>query len=165
VSRSSATIKIDKDREIFLQTAGEACVKTDWEVHAWCLMNNHFHLVVETPKPNLVEGMKWFLGTYTSRFNRRHGLFGHLFSGRCKALVVDGSGNGYLKSVCDYVHLNPVRARLLSSKEKLSDYRWTATASTSNQPVSVAHGCGSSGCLESGEFPRIAWQAGRTSKR
>src|SRR5947207_9853082 len=86
-------------------------------------VSNHFHLVVETPKPNLVEGMKWFLGTYTSRFNRRHRLFGHLFSGRYKALVVDGSGSGYLKSVCDYVHLNPVRARLLSSKEKLSDYR------------------------------------------
>ena len=73
-------------------------------------MSNHFHLVVETPKPNLVEGMKWFLGTYTSRFNRRHRLFGHLFSGRYKALIVDGNRNGYLKSVCDYVHLNPVRA-------------------------------------------------------
>jgi putative transposase len=121
-SPSSATIKI----ESFPQTAGESCFKTDREVHAWCLMNNHFHLVVETPKPNLVEGMKWFLGTYTSRFNRRHRLFGHLFSGRYKALAVDGSGNGYVKSVCDYVHLNPVRARLLSSKQKLSDYRWSS---------------------------------------
>ena len=54
-------------------------------------------------------GMKWFLGTYTSRFNRRHKVFGHLFSGRYKALIVEGSG-GYLKTVCDYVHLNPVRA-------------------------------------------------------
>src|SRR6266478_3562576 len=124
--RREPIFRDDKDRDLFLQTVGEACVKTDWEVHAWCLMKNHFHLVVETPKPNLVEGMKWFLGTYTSRFNRRHGLFGHLFSGRCKALVVDGSGNGYLKSVCDYVHLNPVRARLLNSKEKLSDYRWSS---------------------------------------
>ena len=94
----------EKDRLLFLDTLAEACRKTDWQIHAWCLMNNHFHLVVETPKPNLVEGMKWFLGTYTSRFNRRHRLFGHLFSGRYKALVVDGSGNGYLKSVCDYVH-------------------------------------------------------------
>jgi REP element-mobilizing transposase RayT len=62
-------------------------------------MPNHFHLVVETPQPNLVAGMKWLLGTYTSRFNRRHKFFGHLFSGRYKALIVDGSGNGYLKTV------------------------------------------------------------------
>ncbi len=55
--------------------------------------------------------MKWFLGTYTGRFNRRHKVFGHLFSGRYKALIVDGSGNGYLKTVCDYVHLNPARAK------------------------------------------------------
>ncbi len=82
----------DKDRQLFLQTLGEACEKTGWHVHAWCLMPNHFHLVIETPKANLVAGMKWFLGAYTGRFNRRHKLFGHLFSGRYKALIVDGSG-------------------------------------------------------------------------
>src|SRR6267142_2549191 len=103
----------DEDRELFLKTLGEACAKTEWQVHAWCLMRNHFHLVVETPQPNLVVGMKWLLGTYTSRFNRRHKEFGHVFSGRYKSLIVDGSGNGYLKTVCDYVHLNPVRAQLL----------------------------------------------------
>jgi hypothetical protein len=70
--------------------------------------------------------MKWFLGTYTGRFNRRHKLFGHLFSGRYKALIVDGSGNGYLKTVCDYVHLNPVRAKLLRPEEPLSAYRWSS---------------------------------------
>ncbi len=74
-------------------------------------MPNHFHVVVETPQPNLVTGMKWLLGTYTSRFNRRHKLFGHLFSGRYKSLIVDRSGSGYLKSVGDYVHLNPARAK------------------------------------------------------
>jgi hypothetical protein len=89
-------------------------------------MRNHFHLVVETPKANLVDGMKWFLGTYTSRFNRRHQLFGHLFSGRYKSLFVDGSGNGYLKTVCDYVHLNPVRAKLLPVEQKLSAYPWSS---------------------------------------
>src|SRR5436190_13553632 len=57
--------KDDHDRARFLATLGEACEKTDWQVHAWCLMRNHFHLVVETPKANLVPGMKWFLGTYT----------------------------------------------------------------------------------------------------
>ena len=114
----------DTDRQLFLDTLGQTCAKTDWQIHAWCLMRNHFHLVVETPKANLVDGMKWFLGTYTSRFNRRHKLFGHLFSGRYKSLFVDGSGTGYLKTVCDYVHLNPARAKLLSARQRLSAYRW-----------------------------------------
>jgi len=92
----------DQDRELFLATLGEACAKTQWQMHAFCLIFNHFHFVLETPQPNLVDGMKWFLGTYTSRFNRRHKLFGHLFSGRYKSLIVDGSGNGYLKTVCDW---------------------------------------------------------------
>ena len=109
----------DQDRQRFLGTLGEACVKTGWQVHAWCLRGNHFQLVLETPNANLVAGMKWLLGVYTSRFNRRHKLFGHLFSGRYKALIVDGSGRGYLRTVCDYVHLNPARAKLISEEQKL----------------------------------------------
>jgi REP-associated tyrosine transposase len=116
----------EEDRRRFLDTLAEACAKTGWQVHALCLMDNHFHLVVETPQGNLVAGMKWFLGTYTGRFNRRHKLFGHLFSGRYKALVVDGSGNGYLKTVCDYVHLNPTRAGLLAPEQALREYRWSS---------------------------------------
>ena len=88
-------------------------------------MGNHFHLVVQTPQANLVAGMKWFLGTYTRWFNRRHKLFGHLFSGRYKAVIVDGSGNGYLRTVCDYVHLNPARAKLLLAEQPLREYRWS----------------------------------------
>jgi REP element-mobilizing transposase RayT len=83
----------------FLKTLGEACEKTGFQVQAYCLMRNHFHLVVETPNGNLVAGMKWFLSTYTIRYNHRHRLFGHVFSGRYKALIVDGSGNGYLRTV------------------------------------------------------------------
>jgi REP element-mobilizing transposase RayT len=124
--RREPIFKDDVDRERFLQTLGEACAKTNWQVHALCLMPNHFHLVVETPRANLVSGMTWFLGTYTGRFNRRHKLFGHLFSGRYKALVVDGSGNGYLRTVCDYVHLNPVRAKLIAASEPLRSYRWSS---------------------------------------
>ena len=118
--------RTDADRELFLKTLGQACEKTDWQIHAWCLMSTHFHLVVETPRPNLVAGMKWLLGTYTNRFNRRHDLLGHLFSGRYKALFVDDSGSGYLKTVCDYVHLNPARARLLANAEKLWAFGWSS---------------------------------------
>src|SRR6266478_8591345 len=87
--RREAIFRDDSDRERFLETLGEACAKTEWEVQAYCLMGNHFHLVVETPKANLVAGMKWLLGTYTTRFNRRHKYFGHLFSGRYKSPLVD----------------------------------------------------------------------------
>src|SRR5262249_20898436 len=75
---------------------------------------------------NLVHGMQWLLGVYTNRFNHRQKEFGHLFSGRYKALHVDGSGNGYLKAVCDYVHLNPVRAGLVHPEEPLQSYRWSS---------------------------------------
>ena len=124
--RREPIFKDDRDRETFLEILGQCCARTGWQVHALCLMPNHFHLVVETPAPNLVEGMKWFLGVYTGRFNRRHKLFGHLFSGRYKSLAVDGSGTGYLRTVCDYVHLNPARARLLRPEQALREYRWSS---------------------------------------
>ena len=65
-------------------------------------------------------------GHLTSRFNRRHKLFGHLFSGRYKSLIVDGSGRGYLKSVCDYVHLNPARTKLVSVEQALKSFAWSS---------------------------------------
>lgn len=71
-------------------------------------------------------GMKWLLGTYTARFNRRHKLFGHLFSGRYKALVVGAGSPGYLRTVCEYVHLNPARAKLLAPEQALRDYGWSS---------------------------------------
>src|SRR5947199_9405749 len=108
--RREAIFQDDKDRELFLETLGEACEKTDWEVHAYCLMSNHFHLVAETPRANLVAGMKWLLGCYTRSFNRRHQLCGHLFAGRYKSLLIDERDPLYLRTVCDYVHLNPALA-------------------------------------------------------
>lgn len=118
--------KDNVDRGRFLGTLAEACAKTEWQVHAYCLMRNHFHLVIETPQANLVDGMKWLLGVYTKRYNIRHKLCGHLFAGRYKALLVDGSGNGYLRTACDYVHLNPVRAKLLKSQAPLESFAWSS---------------------------------------
>jgi REP element-mobilizing transposase RayT len=116
----------DADRQRFVETLGEVCAKTGWQVRAYVLMPNHFHWVVETPQPNLVAGIKWLLGTDTSRFNRRHKLFGHLFSGRYKSLIVDGSGSGYLKSVGDYVHLNLARAKRVAADAPLQSFAWSS---------------------------------------
>ena len=116
----------DTDRRTFLETLAEACRKTEWQIHAYCLMNNHFHLIAETPQGNLVAGMKWLLGTYTGRYNRRHKLFGHLFSGRYKSLVIDERGGDYLRTACDYVHLNPFRAGLIAPEQPLSAYLWSS---------------------------------------
>ena len=116
----------DVDRQDFLKTLAEACDKTGFQIHAYCLMRNHFHLVVETPNGNLVAGMRWLLSAYTLRFNPRHKRFGHVFSGRYKALVVEGSGTGYLRRACDYVHLNPVRAKLLRPGQRLLEYPWSS---------------------------------------
>src|SRR5205807_10314160 len=75
----------DVDRQDFLKTLAEACQKTSWQTHAYCLMRNHFHLVFETPDANLVAGIRWIQCTYTIWLNHRHKLFGHVFSGRYKA--------------------------------------------------------------------------------
>ncbi len=95
--RREAIFWDDRDRSRFLEALAESCEKTGWQVHAYGLVGNHFDLVVETPRANLCAGMHWLLGTYTTRLNRRHRRFGHLFSGRYKSLRVDGSGSGYLK--------------------------------------------------------------------
>jgi putative transposase len=114
------------DRQDFLKTLAEACQKTGWQIHAYCLMSNHYHLVVETPNANLVAGMAWLQSAYTIRLNHRHKLVGHVLSGRYKAQLVEGSGNGYLRTACDYVHLNPVRAGLLKAEERLLAYPWSS---------------------------------------
>jgi REP element-mobilizing transposase RayT len=124
--RKKAIFLDDVDRQDFLKTLAEACQKTGFEVHAYCLMKNHFHLVVETPQANLVAGMRWLLSAYTIRLNHRHKLCGHVFSGRYKALVVEGSGDGYLRTVCDYTRLNPVRAKVLPASSRLLEYPWSS---------------------------------------
>lgn len=124
--RQEAIFRDDRDRETFLRTLGEVCARCGWRTHGLVLMNNHYHLLVETPEANLVAGMRWFQTTYTVRFNRRHRLSGHLFQGRYKAVIVDPEERGYFATLSDYIHLNPVRARMISLEERLYDYRWSS---------------------------------------
>jgi REP element-mobilizing transposase RayT len=98
----------------------EACTKWNWLLHAFIVMRNHFHLAMGTPKANLVLGMQWLQATFANRFNRLRREQGHLFQGRYQALLIGGEST--LGFVCDYIHLNPVRANLLPL-ELLQDYR------------------------------------------
>jgi putative transposase len=121
----------DKDREQILRTLAQACAKTGWRIHAWVLMTNHYHWLVETPQANLVEGMRWLQNTYTRSFNHRHKLWGHVFGGRYKAVLVESDlESAYFGNLWDYIHLNPVRGGLVDPKEgaALLDYRWSSLA-------------------------------------
>jgi len=126
-NRLEAIFLDHKDREMFFNTLEEVCTRTGWLVHAFVLMGNHYHLLVETPTANLVGGMKWLQGTYTQRFNARHKLRGHLFQGRYKALPVEADGSDYFSTLSSYIHLNPARANLFDLKEgALSDFAWSS---------------------------------------
>jgi len=124
--RLEAIYRDERDREIFLKTLGEVCERCGWQVHAYVLMGNHYHLLLETPEANLSRGMRLLQGIYTIRHNARHRLRGHLFQGRYKAILVDGEDASYFRIVGDYIHLNPVRAGLLGGGEILVDFRWSS---------------------------------------
>lgn len=115
--------RTEKAKAAFMKCLDEACAKTGWRVHAWCIMSNHYHLALSTPNANLVDGMRWLQGTFSVRFNRLRDEHGHLFQGRYKSLVVDPDGG--LGPLCHYIHLNPVRARLCQCAE-LPARRWTS---------------------------------------
>jgi len=115
--------RLEKTKQAFLQCLDEACSKTGWRVHAWCVMSNHYHLALETPAANLVEGMRWLQGTFSVRFNRLRSERGHLFQGRYKSLIVDPDGG--LGPLCHYIHLNPIRAKICPVAE-LSEWRWSS---------------------------------------
>jgi Transposase and inactivated derivatives len=125
--RHEAIFRDKVDHVCFLDTLAETCERTGFRIHAYVLMGNHYHLLLETPEPNLVAGMKWFQGTYTQRFNRRHRVGGHLFQGRYKAIPVQADDDGYFMTVSTYIHLNPARAGLLTAvKGRLADYPWSS---------------------------------------
>ncbi len=94
----------DEDRRFFLQVIAEAWGRTGWRVHAWVLMSNHYHLLIETPEANLVKGMKWVQNTYTRRFNVRHRARGRVFGDRYKAVVVEGDAPDYCRRVIEDIH-------------------------------------------------------------
>ena len=148
----------EDDRRFFLQTLSEACGMTGWRVHAWVLMGNHYHLFIETPEPNLVAGMKWLQNAYTRRFNVRHRKWGRLFGDRYNAVIVEGSRSDYYRTLMDYIHLNPVRARILEPRrgQSVMDYPWSSVAGGYALPpgrrakwLAAEHGLGVFECEDS----------------
>lgn len=111
----------DKDFKKFLQLLGREIDQQHWNCYAYCLMKNHYHLLIETPEPNLVKGMTRLNGTYTQYFNNRHDRVGHLFQGRYKSIVVEKEN--YLLELCRYIVLNPVRAKLVKDP---ADWEWSS---------------------------------------
>ena len=120
----------DEDRQRFLTQLSDVCGLYNWVCHAYCLMSNHYHLLIETPDANLSKGMRQLNGVYSQYFNRRHNLVGHVFQGRYKAIHVEKES--YLLELSRYIVLNPVRAEMVRSAKDWpwSSYRATAGMST-----------------------------------
>jgi putative transposase len=121
-----------EDHESFLYWLEKVCGSHGWRVHAWVLMGNHFHLLLETPEANLSSGMRVLLGTFSQAWNSRYQRRGHVFQGRYKSVPVAGemaADAHYFKSVADYIHLNPARAGLAGgAKGRLVDFPWSSLA-------------------------------------
>ncbi|MFT5117647.1 MAG: putative transposase [Kiritimatiellia bacterium] len=115
----------DSDRQMWLEVFGEVCRRFNWVCHAYCLMGNHYHLLVETPESNLSLGMRQLNGVYTQRFNRSQNRVGHVFQGRYKAILVEKAS--YLRELARYIILNPVRARMVRSAK---DWVWSSYRAT-----------------------------------
>ncbi|WP_133591428.1 transposase, partial [Permianibacter aggregans] len=116
----------DSDRELFLSLLNNAVRRFDWYCHAYCLMRNHYHLLIETNTASLSKGMKYLNGTYTQAFNRIHQRVGHVFQGRFKAILVQKEN--YLLELSRYIVLNPVRARMVREAKNWPWSSYQATA-------------------------------------
>ena len=118
------------DREQFLETLEEATERFGLLVHAYCLMGNHYHLLLQTQRANLSDAAGWLQATYSIRFNRRHKRSGHLFQGRFKAHLIEA--DSYARQLIKYIHLNPVRPKdkrrpvPVERRGELSRYRWSS---------------------------------------
>jgi putative transposase len=115
----------DSDRELFLSVLSHVCERFNWVAHAYCLMSNHYHLLIETPDANLSKGMRQLNGVYTQSFNRKHGRVGHVFQGRYKAILVQK--DSYLLELARYIVLNPVRAEMVRTAR---DWPWSSYRAT-----------------------------------
>jgi REP element-mobilizing transposase RayT len=123
----------DADREAWLELFGQVCARFNWICHAYCLMTNHYHLVIETPEGNLAQGMRQLNGVYTQMVNRTHGRVGHVFQGRYKAILVEK--DSYLLELARYVVLNPLRAGMVSN---IGDWPWSSYPAMVGQAPSPA---------------------------
>jgi len=111
----------DADRQAWLALLEKVCARYNWVCHAYCLMSNHYHLVIETPEGNLAQGMRQLNGVYTQIVNRAHGRVGHVFQGRYKAILVEK--DSYLLELARYVVLNPLRAGMVGD---VGDWPWSS---------------------------------------
>ncbi|MBU2392325.1 MAG: transposase [Gammaproteobacteria bacterium] len=118
----------EADFQRFLETVAQVCERYNWVIHAYCLMTNHYHLLVETPDANLSLGMRQLNGVYTQLFNRAHKRVGHLFQGRYKAILVQK--DSYLLEVSRYIVLNPVRAAMV---DHCIEWPWSSYGFTCHQ--------------------------------
>lgn len=132
-NRREMIFRDDEDRQRFLDLLGREVAQQGWLLYAYCLMGNHYHLLVETPEANLSRGMRRLNGVYTQAFNRRHGLVGHVLQGRYKSILVDR--DAYLRELCRYVVLNPVRAGLTEDPAQWAWSSFSATAGEADCPA------------------------------
>jgi len=115
----------DQDRQDFLTILQQVRARFNWLVHAYCLMDNHYHLLIETPDANLSQGMRQLNGVYTQTSNRNHNRAGHVFQGRFKGILVEKET--YLLELARYIVLNPVRARMVRHAK---NWPWSSYAAT-----------------------------------
>lgn len=118
------------ERDFFLLSLGQVCETMGWRVHAWVLLRDRYKLFIQTPKPNLVDGMFWLQNVLTRRYNSAHGTRGRLFTDRYKSVIVEGGDPYCFQTMMDYIHLSPVRAKLIRARarESLADYPWSSLA-------------------------------------
>lgn len=140
----------DADRTSWLILLGQVCKRFNWVCHAYCLMDNHYHIIVETAEPNLSQGMRQLNGVYTQNFNRRHNRVGHVFQGRYKAILVER--DSYLLELSRYVVLNPLRVGMVKNVDQ---WPWSSYAAM----------IGQSGCPEWLQTKWILGQFGKQRKR
>ncbi|MGB5278495.1 MAG: transposase [Gammaproteobacteria bacterium] len=137
----------DTDRVSYLEVLRDVQNRFNWIIHAYCLMSNHYHLLIETPDSNLAKGMRHLNGVYTQRFNRCHKRVGHVFQGRYKAILVQKEN--YLLELSRYIVLNPVRAQMVRSAK---DWPWSSYRATA-------------GLVDSDKWLTTDWLLGVFSKK